>query len=83
MYRVTSYTKLCDSCTLLKVTLRYCTIAYTGQVTFYKVPEDHSHVYVVGLYVYTIISILKKKVYEVNCIISCIYSNTNIRHVGR
>ena len=26
------------------------TVAYTGQVTFYKVPEKHGHVYLVGLY---------------------------------
>ena len=25
----------------------YCTVAYTGQVTFYKVPEKHNHVYLV------------------------------------
>ena len=29
-----------------------CTVAYTGQVTFYKVPEKHGHVYLVGLYMY-------------------------------
>jgi len=28
-----------------------CTVAYTGQVTFYKVPEIHGHVYLVRLYV--------------------------------
>ena len=27
---------------------RYCTVAYTS-VTFYKVPEQHGHVYLVGL----------------------------------
>ena len=27
-----------------------CTVAYTGQVTFYKVPEKHGHVYLVRLY---------------------------------
>ena len=26
-----------------------CTVAYTGQVTLYKVPEKHGYVYVVGL----------------------------------
>ena len=26
------------------------TVAYTGQVAFYKIPEQHSHVYLVGLY---------------------------------
>ena len=24
--------------------LRYCTVAYNEQVTFYKIPEQHSHV---------------------------------------
>ena len=32
--------------------VRYCTVAYTGQVTFYKVPETHSHVYLVTLYMH-------------------------------
>ena len=27
-----------------------CTVAYTEQVTFYKVPETQSHIYLVGLY---------------------------------
>ena len=27
-----------------------CTVAHTGKVTFYKVPEQQSHVYLVGLY---------------------------------
>ena len=26
-----------------------CTVAYTGQFTFYKVPEQHGHVYQVEL----------------------------------
>ena len=30
--------------------VRYCTVAYTI-VTFYKVPEQHGHVYLVGLYI--------------------------------
>ena len=38
----------------------YCSVlfkvAYTGQITFYKVPEDHDHVYEVTLYVYTLIN---------------------------
>ena len=29
--------------------VRYCTVAYTS-VTFYKVPEQHGRVYLVGLY---------------------------------
>ena len=29
--------------------VRYCTVAYTS-LTFYKVPEQHGHVYLVGLY---------------------------------
>ena len=29
--------------------VRYCTIAYTGQVTFYKVPVTHGHVQLVSL----------------------------------
>ena len=28
-----------------------CTVAYTGQVTLYKVPETHGHVCLVGLYI--------------------------------
>ena len=28
-----------------------CTVAYTGQVTFFKVPEKHGHVYLIGLYI--------------------------------
>ena len=31
--------------------VRFCTVAYTF-VTFYKVPEQHDHVYLVGLYLY-------------------------------
>ena len=27
-----------------------CRLAYTGQVTFYKVPQQHGHVHLVGLY---------------------------------
>ena len=27
-----------------------CAVGYTGQVTFYMVPEKHNHVYLVGLY---------------------------------
>ena len=27
-----------------------CTVVYTGQVTYYKVPKKHGHVYLVGLY---------------------------------
>ena len=27
-----------------------CTVAYTGQVTFYKEPDKHCHVYLVRLY---------------------------------
>ena len=34
--------------------VRYSKLAYTGQVTFYKVPETHGHVYLVTLYVYTL-----------------------------
>ena len=31
--------------------IRYCTVAYTVlTITFYKVPKQHSHVYLVGLY---------------------------------
>ena len=26
------------------VSVRYCTVAYAGRVTFYKVPEQHGHV---------------------------------------
>ena len=41
----------CVSSMLLKVTCPVygCTVAYSGQVTFYKVQEKHGHVYVVGL----------------------------------
>ena len=28
-----------------------CTVAYTEQVSFYKVPDKHGHVYLAGLYV--------------------------------
>ena len=30
--------------------VRYSTVAYTGQVTFYKVPEQHGHAYLATLY---------------------------------
>ena len=30
--------------------VRYCTVAYTGQVMLYKVPEQHGRVYLVTLY---------------------------------
>ena len=41
--------------TLEKVTFPVysCTLAYTEQVTFYKVPEIHGHVYLVPLYIMT------------------------------
>ena len=28
----------------------WCTVEYTGQVTFYKLPEKHGHVYLFSLY---------------------------------
>ena len=31
--------------------LHACKVAYTGQVTFYKVPDKHGHVYLVRVYV--------------------------------
>ena len=39
-------------CYLGKVTspVSTCTVKYTEQVTFYKVPEKHGHVYLVTLY---------------------------------
>ena len=49
-YRVTSYTWPCAFWHLVKRDLssvRYCRVAYTI-VTFYKVPEKHDHVYLVG-----------------------------------
>ena len=49
-YRVTSYTWLCCSGTYSDASLRYCTVAYTEQVTFYKVPETHGHMKMVTLY---------------------------------
>ena len=36
---------------LVQCTLYTCTVAYTGKVTFYKVPEQHGHAYLVTLLV--------------------------------
>ena len=64
-YRVTSYTWPCVSGTLLTVTcpVYLCAVTYTGQVTFYKVPKTHGHVYLVMLYVpragYTALALLR------------------------
>ena len=51
-YRVTSYTWPCDSGTLEKVTctVYISTVAYTLQVTFYKVLETNCHIHLVGFY---------------------------------
>ena len=51
VYRVTSYIWPCVSGTVYKVTFPVfgCTVVYTEQVTFRKVPEQHGHVYLVTL----------------------------------
>ena len=48
-YRLTSFTWPCVSDSLWK--LYGCTLEYTGQVTFYKVPEKFDHIYLFGLYI--------------------------------
>ena len=50
-YKVTSYTWPSFSVNLEKVTCQVYTwaVAYTGQVTFYKIPEKHDHVQLVTL----------------------------------
>ena len=50
--RVTIQKWPCNSGTYQKATcpVYTCTVAYTGQAIFYKVPEKHSHVYLVELY---------------------------------
>ena len=59
-YRVTSYTWPCVSGTLYKVTCSVyaCTVAYTRQVTFYKVLEKHGHVSLVRLYIHKGLSVI-------------------------
>ena len=38
--------------------VRYCTVAYTGLITFHKVTETHGHVLLVTLYLIGRISIM-------------------------
>ena len=55
-YRVTSYTMAMCFWYPVKHNLSsvcYCTVVCTS-VTFYKIPEQHGHVYFVGLYLHDI-----------------------------